>query len=301
MKDGSTEWQVDVDKGEGRQFVAKGTTQAEALKSALTYLGMRILDKADFPPGKIANFSKDANLVRNVAVLRTALNSLYKEVRKFEEKLPKEAHSIQDFNVNEISALLAVKFDWFSVSMLNLMEGVSLLDTLAHNVDYAQLASNLEGMKLIESCAKKYTESIPEAKALRLWRDKVAAHRSGIRPPPPRKASDSLTSKYISLMGTHVMAKNGRYFAPGGIPHGDWQAPVNPELKEWSLTETWESLASKRYRWLNDGNFFDEINSWSVSPGIRLCNMTVQNLTEQEIREIQAGGVPSSLDLKPEQ
>lgn len=51
--------------------------------------GFTIMDRADRPPGKIAHLPTCGNLVRNVAVLRTALHALYEEVRGLEADLPK--------------------------------------------------------------------------------------------------------------------------------------------------------------------------------------------------------------------
>ena len=80
--------------------MAKGMTLAEALEGAFTTFDFRVLDKMDFPPGKIAHFAKDANLVRNVAVLRTGLHSLYAEIKNLESGLPRGPHSVHDFDVN---------------------------------------------------------------------------------------------------------------------------------------------------------------------------------------------------------
>ena len=226
-----------------------------------------IMDRTDRPPGKVADFASCGNLVRNVAVLRTGLQFLYDEVKGFEGELLQGIHSAQSFDVNGEYAMLAVKFDWFSISMLNLMEGVSLLDTLAHEEgDYVELASRHGGMDLIRSGVKAYTDSIPEAGPLRQWRNKVAAHRSGILP-SPRGGDDSMTIRPISLMGAQVMARNGRYIAPAAKPAGLGPDPSASELQEWSLTETWESLARRRYIWLNDGGFFDDVSSVHLGGG----------------------------------
>ena len=169
--EGRTEWIVYADTAAGREQIAQAGTKAEALEQAMEKLGFTIMDRADWPPGKIAHFPSCANRVRNVAVLRTGLQSLYDEVKDREADLPGGTHDGQSFDVNGEYAMLAVKFDWFSVSMLNLMEGVSLLDTLAQDEaegDYVKLASRNDGMKLIRSNAMAYTNSIPEAGPLRL-------------------------------------------------------------------------------------------------------------------------------------
>ena len=277
------------------EHLAKGETPPEAFERGPHKLEIRILDRSvTLPPEKVANFSRDGDLIRNVAVLRTGLQSLYEEVKALERKLPKVPHSSQGFDVNGIYGQLAVKFDWFSISMLNLMEGISLLDTLAREGDYAQLTSGREGMERIQSLARQYTNSIPEAEALRLWRNKVAAHRSGIA---LGRKSDSLTTRLVSLMGAQVQAKNGRYVAPGAIPYGNWPISATPELKEWSLTETWEDLVSERYPWLNDGSFFSGVNALSIGTGASLYGISVRNLTEQEIEQLKAGFLP---DFGPE-
>ncbi|MCY4004865.1 MAG: hypothetical protein OXF33_14310 [Rhodospirillales bacterium] len=94
----------------------------------------------------------------------------------------------------------------------------------------------------------------------------MAAHRSGILP-PPGGADDPMATRLISLMGAQVMARNGRYVAPAvkpGVPEPD---PSASELQEWSLTETWESLARQRYQWLNDGSFFEDVSALRLGEG----------------------------------
>ncbi|MDE0171922.1 MAG: hypothetical protein OYH76_13275 [Defluviicoccus sp.] len=264
---GRSEWIVHVNTGAGSKEIARGATEAEALEEAIRKLGYTVLDRADSLPGKIAHFASCGDFVRNVAVLRTGLSSLYEEVKGLEASLPQGIHDRQDFDVNGDFAMLASKFDWFSISMLNLMDGVSLLDTLAQQGgDYAELVSATEGMELIECRAREYRDSIAEAGPLRQWRNKVAAHRSGIMPPRSRD-SDSLQTQLISLMGAQVMARNGRYIAPALKP-GPAGVPTSaPELQEWSLTETWESLASQRYPWLNHGEFFKAVSSLHLGEG----------------------------------
>ena len=237
------------------------------MEKAVESLGFTIMDHAGGPPGQIAHFPSCGNLVRNVAVLRAGLCSLYEEVKRLEADLPQGIHHSQDFDVNGKYAMLAVKFDWFSVSMLNLMEGISLLDTVTHEGrNYVELVGRNGGMKLIRLRARTYTESIPEARPLRQWRNKVAAHRSGIVQ-PPRGKGDSMVTRLISLMGAQVMAKNGRFVAPAAKPGGVGPDPSSSELPEWSLTETWESLARGRYEWLNDGDFFEGVSLVQLGGG----------------------------------
>ena len=272
---GRFDWIVHADTGDGKKGIAEGATRGEALEKVMGKLGFTIMDRADWPPGKIAHFPTCGDLVRNVAVLRTGLHSLYEEVGRLEANLPQGIHNDQGFDVNGHYAMLSVKFDWFSISMLNLMEGVSLLDTLAHEEGgYVELAARREGMKLIQSRAQEYTKSISEAGPLRQWRNKVAAHRSGISP-PPGGADDSMTTRLISLMGAQVMARNGRYVAPAVKPGSVGPDPAASGLQEWSLTKTWESLASRRYEWLNDGSFFKNVSSLIVGGGTRVHSFSM--------------------------
>lgn len=235
LGNGYQEHIVFVEKEQGLRCVAKGKTKSEALQVALLKFEIKILDKCDFPPGKIASLAgnnPNRNLIRNIAVLRTQLHSLYEEVKRLETSFPPGPHSAQDFGVSGTLALLAGKFDWFSVGMLNLMEGISLIDTLMYETDpYSVLAECSEWMQSLRKRAREYTASIPEATALRVWRDKVAAHRSGIVPPPGGKSTDSVTAKLISLSGATVMAKNGRYVAPAAMPFGRWDSFSDNELK----------------------------------------------------------------------
>lgn len=79
--DEGTAWVVHADSGAGQTQIALGATRDEALEKAIGKLGFTIMNRADWPSGKIAHFATCANLVRNVAVLRTGLRSLYEEVK----------------------------------------------------------------------------------------------------------------------------------------------------------------------------------------------------------------------------
>lgn len=211
-----------------------------------------------------------------------------------EGRLPEGAHSGQDFDINGVYPLLAVKLEWFSVSMLILMESVSLLDTLAQAGNNVELARREHGMNLIGERARGCTESIPEARALRLWRDKVAAYRSG-NVTPPRGADDSLTTRLVSLPGEQVMTKNGRYVAPAVIPIEGGESPSVHDLEEWSLTETWERLERNRYRWLDNGSFLDPVRSHQLGPSASVGSLSLRELTPQEREEMKAVGLPVNL------
>lgn len=206
------------------------------------------LDSISWPSADISDLVGDpriANPARNVAVLRTSLRFLYRETKSREDRLPQGPHSIQDFGASADMALVAGFFDWFSIGMLNLMEGVSLVATLAGDQEaYATLCARPSWMEQVRKEVRRYTGSIREGKPLWMWRNKVAAHRSGLM--PPRRGHDSVTTKLVSLIGAAVMAHNGRYVAPAAIPIGSWDSSGD-QLPEWSLTETWESLRENRY------------------------------------------------------
>lgn len=236
------------------------------------------LDSIRFPAIEISDLTANpeiANPARNVAVLRTSLSFLYEEVKNRENDLPPGPHSIQDFDVNADMALLAGFFDWFSVGMLNLMEGVSLLAALTDEHEaYTTLCARPSWMKRIRKQAREYTASIPAAKPLRLWRNKVAAHRSGIMPPSHGR-KDSVTTKLVSLTGATVMAQNGLYVAPAMTPVGDWDSS-NDQLPAWSLTETWESLREDRYRWLEDDDSFEAVG-YTLDGGTKVHGIEIRS------------------------
>lgn len=181
------------------------------------------LDSICFPCADISDLTKDprvANPARNVAVLRTSLRFLYKEVKARENDLPRGPHSIQDFNVNADMALVAGFFDWFSVGMTISWRACRCWPSSHVNKrPTPTLCAEASWMKRIRKKVRQYTKSIPEEEPLRRWRNKVAAHRSGIMPPPGRR-QDSVTTKLVSLVGATVMAQNGRYVAPAVTPIG---------------------------------------------------------------------------------
>ena len=217
-----------------------------------------VMDEVD---KRVACFARHHNFVRNVAMLRTGLCALYKEVKRCETKL-RGVYGGTSFSVSGDDAMVTVMFDWFSVSMLNLMDGVSLLDTLAcEKMDYVTIASTDEGMKRIKERARQYSTSICEAGPLSQWRNKVAAHRSGIHPPP--QGADPMETKVVSMIGVGVAVKSERYVAGHTRLSGAGvdSSPDSSALTEWSLTDIWEALLGRRYPWLNDPNFFDSVDN----------------------------------------
>lgn len=283
---GWTMWVVRQKGGNGPERIAEAKTKSKALRIAMERLGFSILDEKGWPPGKIAYFETAHNVVRNVAVLRTGLHALYKEVKKLEQDLKNQAELKQGLDVNGPYAMMAMKFDWFSVSMLNLVEGVSVLNTLAHEEtgDYVTVASQEEGMEKIICQARAYVKSVEEIEALRQWRNKIAAHRSGVSRPPEGQL-DSMGTRLISLMGAQVIVKNGRYVAPGAMPAGVDPGSTAPELKEWSLTKTWEDIRAERYKWLENERFFESVNSLQFGRGARIHSLEVVS-GEEAIRNM---------------
>lgn len=255
---------------EPERYLAESKTKSKALKLGIEMVGMKVLDMVGWPPGKVANLNVAHNEARNIAVLRTGLHELYREVKALEEELEYEVESRHEFNVNGQYAMLAMKFDWFSVSLVNLVEGISVLNTLAHEDpgDYVTVASTAEGWKKITQNAQSYLRSVREVHEVLDWRNKVAAHRSGTRA-PPSDTPDSMETRLISLMGAQVSVKNGRYVAPCVIPVTE-TAQSAKVLREWSLTQIWEKLAGGRYPWLNDSNAFAELNAIQLNPGTRI-------------------------------
>ena len=92
LREGRPRWIVYADTGTGPEEVARGGNVAEVLETAMERLGFTIFDRADWPPCKIAHFPSCGNLVRNIAVLCTGLQSLYEEAKGLEAGLPQGIH-----------------------------------------------------------------------------------------------------------------------------------------------------------------------------------------------------------------
>ena len=109
-----------------------------------------------------------ANPARNVALLCTSLPFLDGEA-KIRANSPRPGpHSLQDLDVNAEMASAAGFFDWFSVGMLHLILGVSMVATLAGQPEVrVTLCARPSRMKPVRKQLRRHAPPVPEASPLR--------------------------------------------------------------------------------------------------------------------------------------
>lgn len=140
-------------------------------------------------------------------------------------------------------------FNWFSVTIVNYLRLIALVDLMAkNNWQSGALAnpSNLDEIK--KHCGAYVLNVIPE---IQRWRNKVVAHFAATDPRFTAKDSDTLATLELSIMNP-ISYKNLYYFV--GTVQWNTQG-TSSDLPEWSLTETYERLGQRFWPQMRLRNF----------------------------------------------
>ena len=140
--------------------------------------------------------------------------------------------------------LLPCFFHWYGVSLMNYARLVGFLSGLSSGTLTRKHLDDKSRFDAVREYCDSYVDSIPELSAVKVWRDKVAAHFAITA---PRKKQDNPTSLDFSVMYP-VGYDNGRFRV--GIMHlvrtdSAGNAHIG-ELPVWLLTEVHEAL-QRRY------------------------------------------------------
>lgn len=142
---------------------------------------------------------------------------------------------VQLFQITDETLLLGCVFDWFSISLINYLRLVKLMDVMESNgwgierLQEKQVQKELKGACL--TCVRNIAPEVYQ------WRNKIAAHRAAVDP-----QDDSLTTLTFSTMPavTYQSPFYGvgylKLFMSGG---GEL------DIDAWALTETYEALAPR--------------------------------------------------------
>lgn len=136
---------------------------------------------------------------------------------------------------SEISPIVTCAFHWFSVTLVNYMRLIALVDMMMKNQwNSADLAKQSNHDAIKRTCKAYVEEAIPE---ILKWRNKVAAHFA---------ATDPLRDDNLGTLEQSVMSPISfvsPYFHVGFLK---WVTGIEESaLPSWALTKTYEDLAPR--------------------------------------------------------
>jgi hypothetical protein len=195
------------------------------------------------------------NELRTLSYLSVGLHQLYANVTLVEKPLREsdDRNHVRQFAYGNApglpqgtAQLLPCYFHWYGVSLMNYARLVGFLSGLSSGAfTHQHLADEKEFQTVTDHC-DTYVRSIPELSAVKVWRDKVAAHLAITK---PRKGDDNPALLDLSVMHP-VSYYNGRYRA-GAIrvirTDAAGKAHIG-KLPTWSLTEIHEALRQRYWK-----------------------------------------------------
>ena len=139
-------------------------------------------------------------------------------------------HTLADF-----PPIIACAFNWFSVTLINYLRLVALVDLMQRKSWKSEDLKISENRSIIKNHCRNYVkEIVPQ---IYMWRNKIAAHAAATDP----FGDDNLGVLEYSVM--NLLSYTYPYFLVG-----DLQFVANTEVssfEKWSLTQTFEDLAPR--------------------------------------------------------
>ena len=139
------------------------------------------------------------------------------------------------FQITDETLLLGCVFDWFSITLVNYLRIVKLMDVMETNDWGIERLQDKQVQKELKSACLTYVRDV--APEVYQWRNKIAAHRAAVDP-----QDDNLTTLTFSTMPsvTYQSPFYGvgylKLFMSGG---GEL------DIDAWALTEKYEALAPR--------------------------------------------------------
>jgi NAD(P)-dependent dehydrogenase (short-subunit alcohol dehydrogenase family) len=127
-------------------------------------------------------------------------------------------------------------FQWFSISVVNYIRSVGLIDYLQNNNKELKDITSPEDRKEIKNYCTQYVESV--APEIKKYRDKVAAHFCATDP----YSNDNFVDLELSLMST-LTSNNGLFEINGMSLSRD--GVKNNQLPTWSITNEFNKLKNR--------------------------------------------------------
>lgn len=187
--------------------------------------------------------------------LSTGLHQLYASVVVIEtplrERDEKDGRRTMTFgNIlglpKGVVQLLPCFFHWYGTSLINYARLVGFLSGLSSEIFTRKDLEDAKNFEKVTRICDAYVDSVPELAAVKIWRDKVAAHFAITTPKKKKHTPDNPAFLDFSVMYP-VSFDNGRFRVgilrltrtdSAGTPHIG-------ELPRWSLTEVHEALQTR--------------------------------------------------------
>lgn len=196
------------------------------------------------------------NELTTLRFLAVGLHQLYASVNAVEGPLREhdEKNGVQSMAFGNIPGLppgvvqlLPCFFHWYGVSLVNYARLVGFLSGLASGAFTRQHLEDEAHFEAVTRHCDLYVESVPELSAVKIWRDKVAAHFAITAP----RKKDNPAFLDVSVMYP-IGYRHGR-FRTGFVRSDRTDGAGNRhtgELPSWSLTEIHESLRGRYWKGL---------------------------------------------------
>lgn len=176
---------------------------------------------------------------------RAGMESLYMTCKEQESKFQSNGPGVFTlYNASipkEFYWLLPSYFQWFSVSACNYARLVGFLDGVSTGVfPLNRLTYSKNEKELVKNHCKSYMDSIDELKAVKQWRNKVAAHPALVDPSSENDLTrDASTFISHSIEDGRLISKT---FVSREMRDGEL---VTDDLQSWSITKVFEDLAPR--------------------------------------------------------
>ena len=192
------------------------------------------------------------NACNTLGYLKHGLGALYSTIKP-QENLMKEKYQdqyivYQSIGYNseyprELYLILPSLFHWFGVSVCNYarLAGFIVAKEQGHFTDMD--IQYEPAREQIKKACDKYINSIIELEKVFIWRNKVAAHFA-ITSPKPEDNISTMEASIIYPVGlVNGIFKTSPFTL--SLCKGDEENSYNSEIPQWSLTETFETLADR--------------------------------------------------------
>lgn len=165
-----------------------------------------------------------------------ALANLVREAENHYIGNDEHAHLTTHLLMSNAPPILPSAFNWFSLSLVNYLRLVALIQKMtAEGWTLQDLSTDANRRKTVSAHCRDYVKNVvPE---IYTWRNKVAAHFAATDP----YESDNLGTLAQSVMGM-VEWMSSRYYV-GSVSFGT--GGQLSTLPKWSVTETFEALAPR--------------------------------------------------------
>ena len=172
---------------------------------------------------------------QNYIGLKVLADTVREEERKMYAAEPPGGKTVLLFSSRSISPIVGCAFNWFSVTLVNYLRLVALVDLMCSKGWKSDKLTDPKNRDEIKKwCGEFVKDAVPE---IYLWRNKVSAHFAATDP----FRDDNLGTLEQSIMDP--VSYHSPYFYVGRLK---WNTSgQQSQLPSWALTKTYEDLRDR--------------------------------------------------------